>query len=209
MWSGHYVCSSHCIIFFHSCFHSLSLCLSLTPSLCLPHSPSFHLSLAHSYPPFTLCLVHSFSFSPSLFVPCSFSLYLPSSPCLLDGLGLALGQVTLGLFQTVAGRFSLLCQLTGQHATSLTANLRRRRDLSSLLILDHAPVFLDSYLQSVHQMLTSCSICFHTTEVLPPVDPKWQQTWASSAFIKHWLLQQWITLANQKESFPAFVIVFF
>ncbi|XP_075898354.1 alsin isoform X5 [Nelusetta ayraudi] len=65
----------------------------------------------------------------------------------LDGLGTALGQVTLGLLQTVAGRFSLLCQLTGQHAASLTTNLRRRRDLSSLLILDHAPVFLDAYLQ--------------------------------------------------------------
>uniref|UniRef100_A0A3B4X9Y3 Alsin Rho guanine nucleotide exchange factor ALS2 n=1 Tax=Seriola lalandi dorsalis TaxID=1841481 RepID=A0A3B4X9Y3_SERLL len=57
----------------------------------------------------------------------------------------ALGQVTLGLLQTLAGRFSLLCHLTGQHATSLTANLRRGRDVKSLLILDHTSIFLDSY----------------------------------------------------------------
>uniref|UniRef100_A0A4W6DLD4 Alsin Rho guanine nucleotide exchange factor ALS2 n=1 Tax=Lates calcarifer TaxID=8187 RepID=A0A4W6DLD4_LATCA len=57
----------------------------------------------------------------------------------------ALGQVTLGLLQTLAGRFSLLCHLTGQHAASLTANLRRGRDVKSLLILDHAGIFLDSY----------------------------------------------------------------
>uniref|UniRef100_A0A3B4UEV5 Alsin Rho guanine nucleotide exchange factor ALS2 n=1 Tax=Seriola dumerili TaxID=41447 RepID=A0A3B4UEV5_SERDU len=57
----------------------------------------------------------------------------------------ALGQVTLGLLQTLAGRFSLLCHLTGQHATSLTANLRRGRDVKSLLILDHTNIFLDSY----------------------------------------------------------------
>uniref|UniRef100_A0A8P4K9L5 Alsin Rho guanine nucleotide exchange factor ALS2 b n=1 Tax=Dicentrarchus labrax TaxID=13489 RepID=A0A8P4K9L5_DICLA len=60
-------------------------------------------------------------------------------------LELALGQVALGLLQTLAGRFSLLCHLTGQHAASLTANLRRGRDVKSLLILDHAGIFLDSY----------------------------------------------------------------
>uniref|UniRef100_A0A665SZI5 VPS9 domain-containing protein n=1 Tax=Echeneis naucrates TaxID=173247 RepID=A0A665SZI5_ECHNA len=57
----------------------------------------------------------------------------------------ALGQVNLGLLQTLAGRFSLLCHLTGQHATSLTTNLRRGRDVKSLLILDHTSIFLDSY----------------------------------------------------------------
>ncbi|XP_018516602.1 alsin isoform X1 [Lates calcarifer] len=63
----------------------------------------------------------------------------------LESLSSALGQVTLGLLQTLAGRFSLLCHLTGQHAASLTANLRRGRDVKSLLILDHAGIFLDSY----------------------------------------------------------------
>lgn len=53
--------------------------------------------------------------------------------------------MTLGLLQALAGRFSLLCHLTGQHATSLTANLRRGRDVKSLLILDHNSIFLDSY----------------------------------------------------------------
>uniref|UniRef100_A0A8C9Z812 Alsin Rho guanine nucleotide exchange factor ALS2 n=1 Tax=Sander lucioperca TaxID=283035 RepID=A0A8C9Z812_SANLU len=51
----------------------------------------------------------------------------------------------IGLLQTLAGRFSLLCHLTGQHAASLTAHLRRVRDVKSLLILDHAGIFLDSY----------------------------------------------------------------
>uniref|UniRef100_A0A665SZJ7 VPS9 domain-containing protein n=1 Tax=Echeneis naucrates TaxID=173247 RepID=A0A665SZJ7_ECHNA len=63
----------------------------------------------------------------------------------LESLSSALGQVNLGLLQTLAGRFSLLCHLTGQHATSLTTNLRRGRDVKSLLILDHTSIFLDSY----------------------------------------------------------------
>uniref|UniRef100_A0A3Q3EHK0 Alsin Rho guanine nucleotide exchange factor ALS2 b n=1 Tax=Labrus bergylta TaxID=56723 RepID=A0A3Q3EHK0_9LABR len=61
----------------------------------------------------------------------------------------ALGQVTLGLLQTLAGRFSLLCHLTGQHAASLTANLRRGRDVKSLLILDHSDIFLHCYKECV------------------------------------------------------------
>ncbi|XP_070711888.1 alsin isoform X1 [Pempheris klunzingeri] len=65
----------------------------------------------------------------------------------LESLSSALGQVSLGLLQTLAGRFSLLCHLTGQHAASLTANLRRSRDVKSLLVLDHASIFLDSYLE--------------------------------------------------------------
>lgn len=63
----------------------------------------------------------------------------------LESLSSALGQVNLGLLQALAGRFSLLCHLTGQHAASLTANLRRVRDVKSLLVLDHASIFLDSY----------------------------------------------------------------
>uniref|UniRef100_A0A8C2X7U5 Alsin Rho guanine nucleotide exchange factor ALS2 n=1 Tax=Cyclopterus lumpus TaxID=8103 RepID=A0A8C2X7U5_CYCLU len=57
----------------------------------------------------------------------------------------ALGQAATGLLHTLVGRFSLLCHLTGQHAASLTANLRRVRDVNSLLVLDHASIFLDSY----------------------------------------------------------------
>ncbi|CAB1432963.1 unnamed protein product [Pleuronectes platessa] len=63
----------------------------------------------------------------------------------LESLSSALGQVTFGLLQVLAGQFSLLCHVTGQHAASLTANLRRGRDVKSLLILDHASIFLDSY----------------------------------------------------------------
>ncbi|XP_030006777.1 alsin isoform X3 [Sphaeramia orbicularis] len=63
----------------------------------------------------------------------------------LESLSSALGQVVLGLLQSLAGRFSLLCHLTGQHAASLTSNLRRGRDVNGLLILDHADIFLDSY----------------------------------------------------------------
>uniref|UniRef100_A0A667ZPM3 Alsin Rho guanine nucleotide exchange factor ALS2 n=1 Tax=Myripristis murdjan TaxID=586833 RepID=A0A667ZPM3_9TELE len=57
----------------------------------------------------------------------------------------ALGPVSLGLLQALASRFSLLCHLTGQHSASLTANLRRGRDVKGLLILDHAAIFLDAY----------------------------------------------------------------
>ncbi|KAM8904610.1 alsin isoform 2-T2 [Spinachia spinachia] len=65
----------------------------------------------------------------------------------LESLGSALGPTATGLLHTLVGRFSLLCHLTGQHAASLTANLRRVRDVSSLLLLDHGSIFLDSYNQ--------------------------------------------------------------
>uniref|UniRef100_A0A8D3E8B5 Alsin Rho guanine nucleotide exchange factor ALS2 n=1 Tax=Scophthalmus maximus TaxID=52904 RepID=A0A8D3E8B5_SCOMX len=63
----------------------------------------------------------------------------------LESLSSALGSVAFGLLQSLAGHFSLLCHLTGQHAASLTANLRRGRDVKSLIILDHSSIFLDSY----------------------------------------------------------------
>ncbi|XP_061571851.1 alsin [Cololabis saira] len=63
----------------------------------------------------------------------------------LESLSSALGPASFALLQTLAGQFSLLCHVTGQHAASLTANLRRGRDVQSLLILDHASIFLDSY----------------------------------------------------------------
>ncbi|XP_067358125.1 alsin isoform X2 [Channa argus] len=68
------------------------------------------------------------------------------SPLLeLESLSSALGQVALGLLQKLAGRFCYLCHLTGQHAVSLTANLRRGRDVNSLVVLDHTGIFLDCH----------------------------------------------------------------
>ncbi|KAJ3584293.1 hypothetical protein NHX12_014789, partial [Muraenolepis orangiensis] len=65
----------------------------------------------------------------------------------LESLSSSLGPALLALLQTLVGGFSLLCQLAGQHSTSLTSSLRRGRDLKALLILDHTAVFLDSYRQ--------------------------------------------------------------
>lgn len=70
---------------------------------------------------------------------------LSSSPA--DSLGSALGKVPLGLLETLAGRFGLLSRLTGQHASSLSANVRRSRSVSKLLLLEHQGLFLDSYHQ--------------------------------------------------------------
>uniref|UniRef100_A0A3Q3BBA9 Alsin Rho guanine nucleotide exchange factor ALS2 b n=1 Tax=Kryptolebias marmoratus TaxID=37003 RepID=A0A3Q3BBA9_KRYMA len=67
-----------------------------------------------------------------------------------------LGQVTFELLQTLTGRFGLLCHLTGQHAVSLTANIRRGRDVKSLLILEHSSLGVSA------EMCTNTSnICFH------------------------------------------------
>ncbi|MEQ2164877.1 hypothetical protein GOODEAATRI_011231 [Goodea atripinnis] len=62
------------------------------------------------------------------------------------------------------GRFSLLGHLTGQHSVSLTANVRRGRDVKSLLILEHAGIFLDLYNEDIFgkspellQRLLECS----------------------------------------------------
>ncbi|XP_028319694.1 alsin isoform X3 [Gouania willdenowi] len=65
----------------------------------------------------------------------------------LESLLSALGPMAVGLLQTLSAQFSLLCRLTGQHATSLTANLRRGREVKNLLILDYVDVFTDSYLE--------------------------------------------------------------
>lgn len=47
----------------------------------------------------------------------------------------------------LAGHFSLLSRLTGQHASSLSANVRRSRSVNNLLLLEHQGLFLDSYHQ--------------------------------------------------------------
>ncbi|XP_019746352.1 alsin isoform X2 [Hippocampus comes] len=68
------------------------------------------------------------------------------SPLLgLDSLSTNLGPVIFRLTRMLASQFGHLCHLTGQHAVSLTANLRRSRSIKSLFILDHTEIFLDSY----------------------------------------------------------------
>lgn len=85
-----------------------------------------------------------------------------------DSLSSALGQLVLGLLRTLAGRFSLLCHLTGQHAASLTTNLRRGRDVKSLLILDHTSIFLDAHNECVHDLLAGGSILIgHNVYFIP------------------------------------------
>ncbi|KAM6945748.1 alsin [Aplochiton taeniatus] len=63
----------------------------------------------------------------------------------LETLSSTLGPVSTGLFQVLGVRFCHLCQLTGRHAASLTANLRRGRDTKGLVVLDHASLFLEPY----------------------------------------------------------------
>lgn len=82
-----------------------------------------------------------------------------------ESLSSALGPVALGLLQTLAGRFSLLCHLTGQHAASLTNNLRRGRDVKGLVVLDHASIFLDAYHEYVFLIMNpNVYILFKTTD---------------------------------------------
>uniref|UniRef100_A0A8C8FBW3 Alsin Rho guanine nucleotide exchange factor ALS2 b n=1 Tax=Oncorhynchus tshawytscha TaxID=74940 RepID=A0A8C8FBW3_ONCTS len=65
---------------------------------------------------------------------------------LLDlGENYSLGPASTVLLQSLARCYSRLCHLTGQHSTSLTANLRRRREVKSLVMLEHASIFLDTY----------------------------------------------------------------
>uniref|UniRef100_A0A3Q1G4H7 Alsin Rho guanine nucleotide exchange factor ALS2 b n=1 Tax=Acanthochromis polyacanthus TaxID=80966 RepID=A0A3Q1G4H7_9TELE len=80
---------------------------------------------------------------------------------------LELGNVVLGVLQTLAGRFSILCHLTGQHAASLTANLRRGREVKNLLILDHAGIFLEAYREYVSDLFLDG----FTLWTLKPVKP--------------------------------------
>uniref|UniRef100_A0A674E7C9 Alsin Rho guanine nucleotide exchange factor ALS2 n=1 Tax=Salmo trutta TaxID=8032 RepID=A0A674E7C9_SALTR len=63
----------------------------------------------------------------------------------LESLSTALGPASTVLLQSLARGYSRLCHLTGQHSASLTANLRRRREVKSLVMLEHASIFLDTY----------------------------------------------------------------
>ncbi|XP_041927607.1 alsin-like isoform X2 [Alosa sapidissima] len=49
------------------------------------------------------------------------------------------------LLQTLAGSFSRLCHLIGQHSVSLTRFLQRERDVRSLAMLKQTGIFLDTY----------------------------------------------------------------
>uniref|UniRef100_A0A3Q2Y761 Alsin Rho guanine nucleotide exchange factor ALS2 n=1 Tax=Hippocampus comes TaxID=109280 RepID=A0A3Q2Y761_HIPCM len=85
------------------------------------------------------------------------------SPLLGLSLSTNLGPVIFRLTRMLASQFGHLCHLTGQHAVSLTANLRRSRSIKSLFILDHTEIFLDSYNDlfgkspELLQRLTECS----------------------------------------------------
>ncbi|XP_036395976.1 alsin isoform X2 [Megalops cyprinoides] len=63
----------------------------------------------------------------------------------LENLAVTLGPTTNQLLQALAGHFSRLCHLTGQHSVSLTSFLRRGRDVKGLVMLEHAAIFLDTY----------------------------------------------------------------
>ncbi|KAJ8410132.1 hypothetical protein AAFF_G00211730 [Aldrovandia affinis] len=63
----------------------------------------------------------------------------------LENLCVTLGPAVNLLLQTLAGHFSRLCHLTGQHSVSLTAFLRRGRDVKGLGMLEHTTTFLDTY----------------------------------------------------------------
>ncbi|XP_061685689.1 alsin isoform X3 [Syngnathoides biaculeatus] len=68
------------------------------------------------------------------------------SPLLdLESLSANLGPMILRLLETLASQFGQLCHLTGQHAVSVTANLRRSRSIKSLFVLNHTRIFLDTY----------------------------------------------------------------
>ncbi|XP_045063859.1 alsin isoform X1 [Coregonus clupeaformis] len=66
-------------------------------------------------------------------------------PWVRESLSTALGPSSTVLLQSLARCYSRLCHLTGQHSASLTANLRRRREVKSLVMLEHASIFLDTY----------------------------------------------------------------
>ncbi|XP_061632291.1 alsin isoform X1 [Phyllopteryx taeniolatus] len=68
------------------------------------------------------------------------------SPLLeLESLSSNLGPMILRLLQTLASQFGQLCHLTGQHAVSVTANLRHSHSIKSLFVLNHTRIFLDTY----------------------------------------------------------------
>uniref|UniRef100_A0A673I9E5 Alsin-like n=1 Tax=Sinocyclocheilus rhinocerous TaxID=307959 RepID=A0A673I9E5_9TELE len=60
-------------------------------------------------------------------------------------LALSLGQSSMLLFQEMAGSFSKLCHLTGQHSVSLTNFLQRGKVIKTLVLIKNTDLFMDTY----------------------------------------------------------------
>ncbi|KAI2660512.1 Alsin [Labeo rohita] len=60
-------------------------------------------------------------------------------------LALSLGQSSMLLFQELAGSFSKLCHLTGQHSVSLTNFLQRGKMIKTLVLIKNTTIFMDTY----------------------------------------------------------------
>lgn len=57
----------------------------------------------------------------------------------------SLGQSSMLLFQEMAGSFSKLCHLTGQHSASLTNFLQRGKAIKTLVLIKNTAIFIDTY----------------------------------------------------------------
>ncbi|XP_021334529.1 alsin isoform X1 [Danio rerio] len=60
-------------------------------------------------------------------------------------LALSLGESSMLLFQEMAGSFSKLCHLTGQHSVSLTNFLQQGKVIETLVLIKHTAIFMDTY----------------------------------------------------------------
>uniref|UniRef100_A0A8C1T8H3 Alsin Rho guanine nucleotide exchange factor ALS2 a n=1 Tax=Cyprinus carpio TaxID=7962 RepID=A0A8C1T8H3_CYPCA len=60
-------------------------------------------------------------------------------------LALSLGPSSMLLFQEMAGSFSKLCHLTGQHSVSLTNFLQRGKVIKTLVLIKNTDIFMDTY----------------------------------------------------------------
>uniref|UniRef100_A0A8C2ABS9 Alsin Rho guanine nucleotide exchange factor ALS2 a n=1 Tax=Cyprinus carpio TaxID=7962 RepID=A0A8C2ABS9_CYPCA len=60
-------------------------------------------------------------------------------------LALSLGQSSMLLFQEMAGSFSKICHLTGQHSVSLTNFLQRGKVIKTLVLIKSTDIFMDTY----------------------------------------------------------------
>ncbi|XP_067264917.1 alsin isoform X4 [Chanodichthys erythropterus] len=60
-------------------------------------------------------------------------------------LALSLGQSSILLFQEMAGSFSKLCHLTGQHSVSLTNFLQGGKVIKTLVLIKNTAIFIDTY----------------------------------------------------------------
>ncbi|XP_067299640.1 alsin [Pseudorasbora parva] len=60
-------------------------------------------------------------------------------------LTVSLGQSCMLLFQEMAGSFSKLCHLTGQHSVSLTNFLQRGKVIKTLVLIKNTAIFIDTY----------------------------------------------------------------